>query len=129
MACLDTSFLIDVIQGRQEAAPVKDDLDRTESLLAIPAPALMKLWVGALLSGRERERSIVISLSQSFPVLPFDARCAREAGEIEHDLTKAGTIVETEDIMIAAITRIHGEKLVTRDRHFSRIPGLKLYLY
>lgn len=129
MACLDTSFLIDIIRGRQEAAPVKDDLDSTESILAIPAPVLMELWVGALLSGRERERSIVISLSQSFTVLPFDARCAREAGEIEHDLIKAGTPVETEDVMIAAITRIHGEKLVTRDRHFSRIPGLKLYIY
>ena len=36
---------------------------------------------------------------------------------------------KAEDIMIAAIAKTHGEKVVTRDAHYSKIHGLKMLKY
>jgi predicted nucleic acid-binding protein len=130
MACLDTSFLIDLLRGRQEVHPLKDELDRTEAVLAIAAPSIMELWAGAELAkvpGKEKER--IAELLTSLTVLPLDEQSAKAAGETEAELLRKGSPIETEDIMTAGIARAHGEKVVTRDAHYTRIIGLRVLKY
>ncbi len=59
--------------------------------------------------------------------LPFDDRCAEEAGQIRADLTAQGKPIGPNDLLIAATTRAHDAILVTHNtQEFSRITGLRL---
>lgn len=59
--------------------------------------------------------------------LPFDDRCAEEAGLIRLDLERSGRPIAPNDLLIAAIARAHDLVLVTHNsREFGRIPGLQL---
>jgi len=130
MACLETTFLIDLLKGKTEAESVKDELEKIEPILFIPAPALMELWSGANAGNvPDKEKEKIQNLINSLVILPLDEKSAKEAGDIEAELIKKGLPVETEDIMIAGICRANGEKLVTRDAHYARISGLKLLKY
>ena len=129
MACLETTFLIDLLRGKDEVCTLKDELDKTETL-TVAAPSIMEIWSGALLAKLSAaEKAKINALLQSLHVLPLDGESAKEAGDIEAELFQKGLPIETEDVMIAGIARAHGEKVVTRDQHYARIPGLKVLKY
>lgn len=130
MACLETSFLIDLLRGKAAVKELKDELDRTEARLAVAAPSVMELWSGSYEAKQTKaEQERISDLIESLELLPLDGRSAREAGEIEAGLLAKGNVIQTEDVMIAAIARVHGEKLVTRDSDYVRISGLKVLKY
>lgn len=130
MACLDTSFIIDLLKGKRDVLPILEELEQTEKIISIAAPSVMELWTGIALSkNSEEEKRKVEELLKSFNILPLEEESAKGAGEIEADLIKRGMPIESEDIMIAAIAKVNGEKVVTADEHFSRIAGLKVYKY
>ncbi|PIN81818.1 hypothetical protein COV11_01160 [Candidatus Woesearchaeota archaeon CG10_big_fil_rev_8_21_14_0_10_30_7] len=129
MVCLDTTFLIDLLRGKDLVRELKDELDETETIIGIPTPALMELWSGACLSASNNEKQKILELIKSLEIFPLDMSSAKEAGEIEAELTKKGLIIETEDMMIAGITKKSNQKLVTRDSHYARIEGLKIIKY
>lgn len=130
MACLETTFLIDLLRGKPAVKELKDELDRTETRLAIAAPSIMELWAGSCAAkGTQAEQDKIIELMESLEILPLDGRSAREAGEIEADLIAKGLAIQAQDVMIAGIARINGEKVVTRDEGYARIPGLKVLKY
>ncbi len=59
--------------------------------------------------------------------LAFDDECAERYAEIRVRLEKAGTLIGPNDLLIAAIARVHGATLVTHNvREFSRVEGLRL---
>lgn len=130
MACLDTSFLIDLLRGKKRVKELKDELDRTETRLAVAAPSVMELWSGSY-QAREKasDQAKVAELLESLEILPLDGRTAKEAGEIEAQLLEKGIIIQPEDVMIAGIARLHGEKVVTRDEDYVRVPGLQVFKY
>lgn len=130
MACLDTTFIIDLLRGKEEISPLKDTLSRTESRLAVAAPSVMELWVGAQLVSKSTEEKVKIDeLLQSLIILELNEHSAKLAGEIEAGLIRSGQIIDTEDCMIAGIAISNGETLVTRDAHFARIPRLRILKY
>ena len=130
MVCLETTFLIDILRGNPKIKELKDEFDKYGLRITVASPTVMEIWAGAILSKRNpREKEIIKSLLGSIEVLHLDEESAKEAGEIEAELVSNGQIIQTEDIMIAAITLTNGEKLVTRDSHYARIDGLKLIKY
>ncbi len=130
MVCLETTFIIDLLRGKKNIISIKNELDKTELNMSIAAPSVMEIWTGAMLAKTSaEEKTKIMDLLQSLEILPLDEKSAKEAGEIEAELLKKGQIIETEDIMIAGIARIHGKKIITRDEHYARIPGLKLLKY
>jgi tRNA(fMet)-specific endonuclease VapC len=59
--------------------------------------------------------------------LPFDDRCADEAGLIRLDLERSGRPIGPNDLLIAATARAHDLVLVTANtREFDRVPGLRV---
>lgn len=59
--------------------------------------------------------------------LPFDDRCAEEAGLICADLAGQGSPVGANDLLIAATARAHDAVLVTHNSgEFARVTGLRL---
>ncbi|MBI2675064.1 MAG: PIN domain-containing protein [Candidatus Aenigmarchaeota archaeon] len=129
MACLDTTFLIDLLSGKEEISLLMEELDKTEVSIAIASPSVMEIWLGAMLLGKESEKVKINELLSSFEIFPLDEKSAKEAAEIEADLWNSGKMIDIEDVMIAGIARIHGEKVVTRDQHFAQISGLKVLKY
>ncbi len=129
MACLETTFLIDLLRGSQEIKDLKEELEK-EGLLSVAAPSVMEIWAGAMTANlSQKNKTKINELISSLSVLPLDERSAKEAGEIEAKLLKSGSTIEVEDTMIAAICIVNGEKLVTRDEHYAKILGLKIMKY
>ena len=70
MACLETTFLIDLLKGKTEAESVKDELEKIEPILFIPAPALMELWSGANAGNvPDKEKEKIQNLINSLVIL------------------------------------------------------------
>ena len=129
MVCLETTFIIDLLRGKPEIKELKDEFDK-EDIISITAPSVMELWAGALMAKLpEKEKAKINELILSMIVLRMDEKSAKEAGEIEAELIKSGNIIEIEDLMIAGIAKANGEKLVTNDEHYAKIPGLKMIKY
>lgn len=129
MAILESTFLIDILQGKPEVESLMKELERTEDTLCIAAPSLMEIWYGALKSKRKQEKADVMELFRGMEILPFDNRCALTSGEIQFELEEKGQMIQPEDIMIAGIARVHAEKIVTRDAGYTRISGLRVLKY
>jgi tRNA(fMet)-specific endonuclease VapC len=88
-----------------------------------------ELYWGAYRSAaRERHlKNIEDVLLPSLQVLPYDARAARQFGELKALLDGKGTPLADADLQIASIALAEGHELVTGNlRHFSRIPGLRI---
>ncbi|MFH0919957.1 MAG: type II toxin-antitoxin system VapC family toxin [Fibrobacterota bacterium] len=60
-------------------------------------------------------------------VLAVSDETAEIFGAIKHQLRQAGTPLPVNDIWLAAQTMETGAKLVTYDRHFLLVPGLRLW--
>ena len=119
---LETSFLIDVLKGRPEAAILARELDQDEASLYVPTPALFELWLGAgRAANRRGEIEKIESLVDSYDIMLFSDADAREAGLLQAQLAKSGNTMNAVDVMLAGMTRARDETLVTSDRDFSMV--------
>ena len=69
-------------------------------------------------AGRRRAQMIEdISrvLAESSPALPFADGCAPAYAELIADRTRAGRPISTMDALVAAVTKVHGASIATRD--------------
>ncbi len=60
-------------------------------------------------------------------ILSISSETAEIYADITHRLKKSGVPIPTNDIWIAAQTLETGSVLITYDKHFSKIPGLRLW--
>ncbi len=128
---LDTSFLIDLLDGRPDAVEMTADIDRSGEVLRIPSPALFELWTGARTAVRaDSETARIEALLGSYEVASFTAEDARAAGELQASLARAGKPLGTVDVQIAGMALVRSETLVTGDRKLARIGrGLRVRSY
>lgn len=130
VAIADTSFLIDLLIDRGEAAGKLDELIEIGEPLWVPAISLHELYYGAgLHEASEREHERVRRLEQALPPVPFTAEAARLAGRIEAEMERVGDRPSRADVQIASIALARGEALVTADGGFEHIEGLSLESY
>ncbi len=129
---LDTTFLIDLLRGKDPAAYARlQKMERNQEIKGIAAVSIMELWKGAVQSNRpEQEKQKVDDLLSSLYLYHFDEKEAKKAGEIDAVLLQKGEMVEAEDVIIAAVAIMHHETILTRNaKHFQRIAGLKVETY
>lgn len=130
MAIADTSFVIDVLAGDEGALRKLDEIVGRSEALWLPAVALHELEYGASLHANPvRERERIREVEGAMPVVPFDAAQARLAGEMEAQLELAGEKPGRVDVQIAALGRLRAEPILTRDRKFPRLAGLRIESY
>jgi predicted nucleic acid-binding protein len=124
MYLLDTSTCIEAIRG---GASVRERIVVAARDCAVSVMTVAELRWGASLSRQpatERER--VDALLFPWPVLDFSSRCVDPFLKIRSDLRKLGTMINDMDMMIAATALAEGRIVVTVDRDFRRIPGLRV---
>jgi len=87
-----------------------------------------ELLFGAHRSERVRDNLEVLArFFAPFICLPFDDRCAEEYGLIRAGLTRLGTPIGPNDLMIAATARAYDLTLVSHNlSEFSRVHGLRV---
>ena len=121
---LDTCVLIDFLAGKGKAI-----LPRVERLLLEAKAAVSVMSVYELLRGVESEKHIgqrkeLIGLCT---VLDLSPQITERAAAIYTQLKKKGTLIHTEDILIATTALHWGHSVLTSNsKDFSRIPGILL---
>lgn len=127
MYLLDTNVCIRTLNGSSQRVVARlRQADPAEIRLSAVVKA--ELYYGARRSSRVTQNLRLLQLFLApFLSLPFDDRCAEEAGLIRAELGHAGTPIGPNDLLIAATARAHDFVLVSHNaREFSRIVRLKL---
>ncbi len=128
---LDTTFLIDFMEGLPEAMQKIETLQSENETIYVTAPSVFELWTGLAQCQRpvsEEQKIRRVVDSQLF--LDLDKSSAEEAGLMNGNLSKAGMPIDPEDCMIAGIAKHYDETILTRNiKHFRRIVGVKIEEY
>lgn len=128
MASLESTFLVDLLRGDPEALARAKALEDAGEPKCATAPAIAELLISAhRIGGRGLDRAR--ELAESLTLLDFDLEACREAGRLGASLIARGERMSTVDLLIAAISKRHGQRLITRDRGFTRVRGLAVETY
>jgi hypothetical protein len=128
---LDTSFLIDLFDGQQNAFEKGLELSEAQTVQRVPAPVVMELSYGAEFGGEEERRDIQNTL-RMYPVVEQDDTIAHRAGQL---LARADQQADGErgidkvDPMVAAVSDIYDEPVLTANiDHFGAL-GVNVETY
>lgn len=131
MPLMDTTFLIDLMRGRDRAVDLLEKLEDEDDAIAVSTTTLEEFYRGLAttsLSAAEKRR--VADVVKGRPIIPLDARAAERAGLLDAELWARGEPLDPEDACIAGIALTRDEVLVTRRaREFARVDGLRLRTY
>lgn len=128
---LDTSFLVDLMNGDQPAVDVAMELSVTGAPQRIPAQVVYELYVGVGYTGKPTEEVEQIrGVIEDRPLVETDGDIARLAGRIDGELRREGDRVGTSDVLIGAAGVYYDEPVVTGNPDdFERIPDLEIRTY
>ncbi len=121
---LDTNGLSALAEGDPALEPIL----RKAAQMAIPVIVLGEYRYG-ISQSRERDR-YEEWLSEHLPkfrILDIDERTAISYSAIRLELKKAGTPIPSNDVWIAALCRQHSFPILSRDRHFDAVSGIKRF--
>ena len=128
---LDTSFLIDLFDGQQDAFEKGLELSRARTVQRVPAPVVMELSYGAEFGGDEERRNVKNAL-RMYPIVQQDETIAHRAGQLlaRADQQAGGESgIDKVDPMVAAVSDIYDEPVLTANiEHFGRL-GVQVESY
>ena len=124
MVVVDTSIWIDHFRGRRTS-----ETDALETLVRGKRAAYTGVILSELLRGRQTaaDRTALEQRLAGARYLEMSRPAWRSAGAIASELETRGERIAMTDIFIAALVIQGDHEVFTRDRHFDRIPGLRLY--
>jgi predicted nucleic acid-binding protein len=112
---LDTSFLIDLFDGRQGAFEKGNDLSEKQTIQRVPSPVVMELSYGAAFGSEDEHRKVRNAL-QMYPIVQQDETIAHRAGQLlaRADVDAGGESgIDKVDPMVAAVADLHDEPVLT----------------
>ena len=122
---LDSNIVIDIFRNDTEAIAKVSQL----STIYIPVIVLGELYYGANKSSQTPNRIIEIEqLKRLVNLLEVTDRTAIIYGEIKNELRKKGRPIPENDIWIAAIAQETKLPVLTRDKHFQEVGGIRVTL-
>jgi tRNA(fMet)-specific endonuclease VapC len=129
MPVADTSFLVDLM--RRDSGALKRYSEYEEQGIALTTTAItaMELYKGAYVSGNSKNLNKVRTILELFTLLPIDETIYEAFGRLAAGLCIVGNPIGDFDEVIAAIALFNDGEIVTRDRHFEKIPELKVIAY
>jgi tRNA(fMet)-specific endonuclease VapC len=98
--------------------------DASEVLLPVIAIGEFRYGIGQS-RHRVRYESWLDGLIGDCTVLEVDQETTRYYAETQIELRRIGKPIPTNDLWIAALCRQHRRLLLSRDRHFDIVPGIK----
>jgi len=125
VSVVDTCFLIDLI--REDPGAIR--FAEGAPLLSTTSVSAAEFLYGAQISTKPGVIEAARAFLAHFPILPFDRDAAAIYAEIAAGLRQSGGRISSFDELIAATALRHGEVIVSRDTHFTAIPGLEIIPY
>ncbi|MGH2508516.1 MAG: type II toxin-antitoxin system VapC family toxin [Ktedonobacteraceae bacterium] len=123
---LDTNILSDLIR-HPHGSVAQEIASRGEDSICTSIVVACELRYGAEKANSKKLRERVDSILSSLEVLPFDTPADRQYGDIRQRLTRQGTPIGPNDLLIAAHALALNLAVVTaNEREFSRVPGLRI---
>jgi len=130
MPILDTTFLVDLIRGREVALEMLSDLEEKSVPLFTTPITVLELYRGAHLSANpEKNLEIAKNILAALIVSPLDDEACQVFGALSARLKSDGKMIGEFDEVIASIALCHDGEIVTRDKHFLEVPGLRVLGY
>jgi tRNA(fMet)-specific endonuclease VapC len=125
---LDTNTYASFKRGNQELRRMFESADE----ILVPVTVLGELYSGFQI-GRLTEKNM-LELEQFLAVpgirtVSITPETAFRYGFLVKELRRQGTPIPTNDIWIAAVVMEAGSILISRDSHFSHVPGLLVLDY
>ena len=124
---LDTNAYTSILRDQGES--VLEAIDDVENLF-FSVVVMGELYTGFRDGSRFKENREILKKFLSDPVVSvadINSETAEIFGEIKFTLKKQGTPIPLNDIWIAAQCIERGAVLVTFDKHFFYIPGLRIW--
>lgn len=112
---LDTSYLIDLFDGREAAFERGLELTDARTVQRIPSPVVMELTYGAEFGDEDERRNVRHALGM-YPIVHQDETIARRAGQLlaRADVAAGGESgIDKVDPMVAAVADLHEEPVLT----------------
>ncbi len=127
MYLLDTNVCIHLLNQKHPGI-LQHFQQHSPGEIALCSIVKAELLYGARHSQRIQENlQLLAKFFAPLVSLPFDDRCAEEAGLIRADLAGQGNPIGPNDLLIAATARAHDAVLITHNSgEFSRVTGLRL---
>jgi len=123
---LDTNIVSDLIRHPQGTVAERISSEGEDTVCTSIVVAA-ELRFGAEKSGTRKLADRVDLILSALDVLPLEAPADRHYGEIRQKLTRQGTPIGPNDLLIAAHALALDLTVVTANaREFSRVPGLKV---
>jgi predicted nucleic acid-binding protein len=128
---LDTSFLIDLMNGDEDAIERARQLETDLVQQRISAMTLFELYYGvARTEQTEAECERVENVLASKPIHPADTAIMRRAGRLAGELANDGRPVSDGDVIIGATSLAVDEPVLTRNvGDFERLEGVSVESY
>jgi tRNA(fMet)-specific endonuclease VapC len=119
---LDTNGLSALAEGELRLEPIL----RQATQIAVPVIVLGEYRYG-IQQSRERRRyeRWLVEYLPKFRVLNVDEQTTTAYAAVRGELKRAGTPIPSNDVWIAALCRQHSLPVLSRDRHFDLVPGLR----
>ncbi len=130
MFVLDTAVLIDALHRKKAALRKIVELEDKDETICTPQINVLELYKGAYLPTKSLEDiQKVKELLEAFVILGINGDTYECFAAISAQLKSNGESISDFDELIAAIAMAHGAVIISRDCHFSRIPGLRIISY
>lgn len=126
--CLESSFIIDLLGGKDNAVQTYEKIKN--SPLSITAIASVVLF--EILRGKEQKPEKIKRFEQfrrKLIVLPFGEREAEEASKLEKAIRQKGLSISSLDLLIGSTAKTNRAILVSNDKGYQKIPGLRVLNY
>ena len=119
---LDTNGLSALAEGE----PALEPLLRKAAQIAIPVIVLGEYRYGIAHSrDRKHYEEWLTSYLSRFRILDVDEETTISYRDVRTELKRAGTPTPSNDVWIAALCRQHRLPLLSRDRQFDSVPGVR----
>jgi hypothetical protein len=113
---LDTTFLIDLMNGDEGAIEKTRELESELVQQRLSAMTLFELYYGAARSNQsDAEREKIENVLASKPVYPADSAVMRKAGRLAGELMNDGNAVADGDVIVGATADVLEEPVLTRN--------------
>lgn len=119
---IDTSIWVDLFKGSDRAKR------KVLPLIQQGSAYICGVVVYELMAGikRPEQRKDLLTSLDVLNYLEMDRASWAQAAEMFHELRAKGIILPFSDIILACLAQKHDCQVLTRDRHFSYIKGLKI---
>lgn len=127
---VDTSFVLDVIDGVDSALTKERELEAAGVPLVLPSMTVLELYIGVgKVAKTHEERQKVESVLDSYPLVDMTPSISRRAGRLLGERMAdtddgEGPGIGKSDAAIAATAMERDEPVLAGDNHFENIPGV-----